>query len=248
MLGKPPEQARINLLTKTMKTHSGQLPLSMGREDLANWDNWLSRPETVALEQLLMTQLPEHSAYVWGVRSIGKSHLLQACCDALGEAARYVPMVDLIDYPPDQVLAGAELSQLIAIDDIDHAESHAVWQEALFALFNAVQESGGQLLVTANKSPQQLVDTLPDLRSRLSSLPVFQMPRFTEDQVAELLRIRGSAAGIEMTDEVVRYCALRLPRDPRAVVEFINKLDQLSLAQRRAVTIPFVRESGLLRV
>ena len=231
-----------------MKTHSGQLPLSMGREDLANWDNWLSRPETVALEQLLMRQVPEHSAYVWGVAGIGKSHLLQACCDALGEAARYVPMVDLIDYPPDQVLAGAELSQLVAIDDIDHAESDAVWQETLFALFNAVQESGGQLLVTANKSPQQLVDTLPDLRSRLSSLPVFQMPRFTEDQVAELLRIRGSAAGIEMTDEVVRYCALRLPRDPRAVVEFINQLDQLSLAQRRAVTIPFVRESGLLRV
>jgi DnaA family protein len=156
-------------------------------------------------------------------------------------------MVDLIDYPPDQVLAGAELSQLVAIDDIDHAESDAVWQEALFALFNAVQESGGQLLVTADKSPQQLVDTLPDLRSRLSSLPVFQMPRFTGDQVAELLRLRGSAAGIEMTDEVVRYCALRLPRDPRAVVEFINQLDQLSLAQRRAITIPFVRESGLLR-
>ena len=89
---------------------------------------------------------------------------------------------------------------------------------------------------------------LPDLRSRLSSLPVFQMPRFTEDQVAELLRLRGSAAGIEMADEVIRYCALRLPRDPRAVVDFINQLDQLSLAQRRGVTIPFVRESGLLRV
>ena len=231
-----------------MKTHSGQLPLSMGREDLANWDNWLSRPETVALEQLLMRQLPEHSAYVWGVTGIGKSHLLQACCDALGEAARYFPMVDLINYPPDQVFAGAELSQLVAIDDIDLAESSGVWQEAVFALFNAVQESGGQLLVTADKSPQQLVDTLPDLRSRLSSLPVFQMPRFTEDQVAELLRLRGSAAGIEMADEVIRYCALRLPRDPRAVVAFINQLDQLSLAQRRGVTIPFVRESGLLRV
>jgi len=40
---------------------------------------------------------------------------------------------------------------------------------------------------------------------------------------------------------------LRLPRHPRAVVSFINQLDKLSLAQRRAVTIPFVRESGLLR-
>ena len=231
-----------------MKMQSGQIPLSMRREDLANWENWLSRPDTVALEQLLMGQLLEHSAYVWGASSIGKSHVLQACCDAQGEAARYVPMVDLINYPPDQVLAGAEVARLVAIDDIDCAESNPGWQEPLFALFNAVQESGGQLLVTASKSPQQLVDMLPDLRSRLSSLPVFQMPRFTEVQVAELLRLRGIAAGIEMADDVVRYCALRLPRDPSAVVDFINQLDQLSLAQRRGVTIPFVRESGLLRV
>ena len=157
-------------------------------------------------------------------------------------------MVDLIDFPPDQVLAGAEAARLVAIDDIDRAESNPAWQESLFALFNALRESGGQLLVTASKSPQQLVDMLPDLRSRLSSLPVFQMPRFSEDQVAELLRLRGSAAGIEMADGVVRDCALRLPRDPSAVVDFINQLDQLSLAQRRGITIPFVRESGLLRM
>ena len=81
----------------------------------------------------------------------------------------------------------------------------------------------------------------------MSSLPVFQMPRFTQEYIAELLALRGLEAGIELSDDVARYCALRLPRYPRAVVSFINQLDQLSLAQRRAVTIPFVRESGLLR-
>jgi DnaA family protein len=101
--------------------------------------------------------------------------------------------------------------------------------------------------VTADKAPQQLLEALPDLRSRLSSLPVFQMPRFTEDHIAELLALRGVEAGIELSDGVARYCSLRLPRHPRAVVNFINQLDQLSLARRRAVTIPFVRESGLLR-
>ena len=65
--------------------------------------------------------------------------------------------------------------------------------------------------------------------------------------MAGLLRLRGEAAGIPLTDEVVHYCALRLPRDPKAVVQFIDQLDQLSLAQRRAITIPFIRESALLR-
>jgi DnaA family protein len=178
---------------------------------------------------------------------MGKSHILQACCDAEGLDARYIPLRDLVDFAPEQVLADAEIARLIAIDDIDCVESRAGWQEALFALFNASRETGAQLLVTADKAPQQLLEALPDLRSRLSSLPVFQMPRFTEDHIAELLALRGVEAGIELSDGVARYCSLRLPRHPRAVVNFINQLDQLSLARRRAVTIPFVRESGLLR-
>jgi len=230
-----------------MTQEPGQIPLLMRSEDLATWDNWLSRPETAALEQLLRSQVPEHSAYVWGGAGMGKSHILQACCGAEGLDARYIPLRDLIDFAPEQVLADVEVARLIAIDDIDCVESRAGWQEALFALFNASRETGAQLLVTADKAPQQLLEALPDLRSRLSSLPVFQMPRFTEEHIAELLALRGLEAGIELSDDVARYCSLRLPRHPRAVVRFINQLDQLSLAQRRAVTIPFVRESGLLR-
>ena len=230
-----------------MTEEPGQIPLLMRSEDLANWDNWLSRPETAALEQLLRGQVPEHSAYVWGGEGMGKSHILQACCDAEGLNARYIPLRDLVDFTPEQVLADTEIARLIAIDDIDCVETRHGWQEALFALFNASRETGAQLLVTADKAPQQLLEALPDLRSRLSSLPVFQMPRFTEEHIAELLALRGVQAGIELLEDVARYCSLRLPRHPRAAVRFINQLDQLSLAQRRAVTIPFVRESGLLR-
>ena len=230
-----------------MTEKPGQIPLLMRSEDLATWANWLSRPETAALEQVLRGQVPEHSAYVWGSEGMGKSHILQACCEAEGLNARYMPLRDLVDFAPEQVLADTEIARFIAIDDIDCVESRPCWQEALFALFNASRETGAQLLVTADKAPQQLLEALPDLRSRLSSLPVFQMPRFTEDHIAELLALRGAEAGIVLTDDVTRYCSLRLPRHPRAAVRFINQLDQLSLAQRRAVTIPFVRESGLLR-
>jgi DnaA family protein len=230
-----------------MTEEPGQIPLLMRSEDLATWDNWLSRPETAALEQLLRGQVPEHSAYVWGGDGMGKSHILQACCEAEGLNARYIPLRDLVEFAPEQVLADTETARLIAIDDIDCVEFRPRWQEALFALFNASRETGAKLLVTADKAPQQLLDALPDLRSRLSSLPVFRMPRFTEDHIAELLALRGVEAGIELSGDVARYCSLRLPRHPRATVRFINQLDQLSLAQRRAVTIPFVRESGLLR-
>ena len=48
-----------------MTEEPGQIPLLMRSEDLATWANWLSRPETAALEQLLRGQVPEHSRAHW---------------------------------------------------------------------------------------------------------------------------------------------------------------------------------------
>ena len=225
-----------------------QLPLAMQREDLASWENWLSRPETAALEQLLASgSSMQHSAFLWGGEGSGKSHILQATCEVQAHSARYVPLAELVAFPPEQVLAGAERAHLLALDDIQSVEGNPLWQEALFGLFNLFQESGGRLLVTSSKAPQHSHAVLPDLRSRLSSLPVFQIPRFSDEQIADLLRFRGQSAGLKMSEEVVRYCALRLPRNPNRIVEFINALDTLSLAESRAITIPFVRQSTLLR-
>ena len=209
-----------------MTQEPGQIPLLMRSEDLATWDNWLSRPETAALEQLLRSQVPEHRPMYGAVQ--GWARAISSRPVAMWrDEARYIPLRDLVDFTPEQVLADTEIARLVAIDDIDCVESRHGWQEALFALFNSSRETGAQLLVTAEKAPQQLLEALPDLRSRLSSLPVFQMPRFTEDHIAELLALRGAQAGIELSDDVARYCSLRLPRHPRAAVRFINQLDQL---------------------
>ena len=226
---------------------SSQIPLPIRLEDYATWRNWISRPETKALEEWLASgESGPGSAYLWGSSGTGKSHLLQACCELVGQQARYVPLADLQRYPPDQVLAGAEGAKLIALDDIDSIEQDLAWQESLFGLYNQCQESDACLLVAATQPPQQLVNMLADLRSRLSSLPVFQLPRVTETHLAELLRLRATAAGMNLSEEVVTYCVMRLPREASAAVAFIEQLDQLSLAQSRAVTIPFIRDTGLL--
>lgn len=239
-------QANRQRFGQTM-TRGAQIPLPMRREDLATWENWLSRSATEALERWVGTAPEEkRSAYVWGSAGMGKSHVLQACCDRGGNDARYLPLHDLLNYPPEHVLAGVEEAGLIAIDDIDAIESESHWHEPLFNLFNQSQERGGCLIVAAACAPQRLSRLLPDLRSRLGSLPVFHLPAFSEDHIAALLGLRAQAAGLQLSDEVGRYCALRLARDPRAVLGFIEQLDHLSLAQSRAITIPFVRESGLL--
>ena len=224
-----------------------QIPLPIQREDFATWQNWLSRFDTEPMEQWLsMGQPVSQSAYLWGGSHVGKSHVLQACCHLAGHDARYLPLADLLRFPPDEVLAGAHLASVVAIDDMDCIENDEGWQEPLFTLFNRCMESGVQLLVAASKAPAQLSALLPDLRSRLTSLTIFQLPHFSEEHIAALLRLRAEAAGITLSNEVLQYCALRLPRDAQKVVQFMEQLDRLSLAQSRPVTIPLIRESDLL--
>ena len=230
-----------------MTIGSQQIPLPIQREDFATWQNWLSRGETQPLEQWLsMSEPVSQSAYLWGGSSVGKSHVLQACCQVAGHDARYLPLAELLHFPPDQVLADAHLASVVAIDDIDWIETDGAWQEPLFTLFNRCMESGVQLLIAASKAPAQLSALLPDLRSRLTSLTIFQLPHFSEEHIAALLRLRAEAAGILLSNEVLQYCAMRLPRDARQVVQFMEQLDRLSLAQSRPVTIPLIRESDLL--
>ncbi len=224
-----------------------QIPLPIQRQDFATWQNWLSRPDTESLEQWLSMGEPvSQSAFLWGGSSVGKSHVLQACCQLASHDARYLPLAELLRFSPDQVLDGAHQASLVAIDDIDCIENDGAWQEPLFTLFNRCMESGGQLLIAASKAPAQLSELLPDLRSRLTSLTIFQLPHFSEEHIAALLRLRAEAAGIILSNEVLQYCSVRLPRDARRVVQFMEQLDRLSLAQSRPVTIPLIRESDLL--
>ena len=224
-----------------------QIPLPIQREDFATWQNWLSRLDTQPMEQWLsMGQPVSQSAYLWGGSHVGKSHVLQACCHVAGHDARYLPLADLLCFPPEQVLADAHLARVVAIDDLDGIETDAAWQEPLFTLFNRCVESGVQLLVAANKAPAQLSGLLPDLKSRLTSLTIFQLAHFSEEHIAALLRLRAEAVGITLSNEVLQYCTMRLPRDALKVVQFMEQLDRLSLAQSRPVTIPLIRESDLL--
>jgi len=59
-----------------------------------------------------------HGCWLWGATATGKTHLLQAVCDAAGDRAIYVPLSMLADAGPE-ILEGLASRDLICIDDVD---------------------------------------------------------------------------------------------------------------------------------
>ena len=87
---------------------------------------------------------------------------------------------------------------------------------------------------------------LPDLRSRLGSLTVYQLAKFREQELEALLAFRAARRGIKLSSEVLGYLLARMPRSVPAVMALLEELDREGLARGRAITIPLIASLKLV--
>ena len=74
-----------------------------------------------------------HGCWLWGAPATGKTHLLQAVCEAAGDRSVYVPLSMLAAAGPE-ILDGLASRELICIDDSDCVMGQPAWEAALFDL------------------------------------------------------------------------------------------------------------------
>ncbi|MCK5335370.1 MAG: DnaA regulatory inactivator Hda, partial [Gammaproteobacteria bacterium] len=168
----------------------------------------------------------------------------QAACkmaSSHGLTASYLPLDEMPGVTTD-ILQGVEHLDLVAIDGLDAVLGDVDWELALFSLINQARESTVSLVFAAEKNPAELDMILPDLRSRFTWGPVFQLKSLSDDEKRSALQTRAAARGLELPDNVASYLLENYPRDLFVLFDNMDKLDQASLVQQRRLTIPFVRE------
>ena len=182
----------------------------------------------------------ESGCWLWGGPATGKTHLLQATCDRAGDRSVYIPLATFHEADPG-LLEGLESRELVCIDDLDVIAGHDGWEHALFVLCNQLLDVGGRLVVAAQTAPRSSSFRLPDLVSRLSRLPVFQVQSLGEAERGAALQLRARHRGLELPDETARYLLSRSRRDMSSLYNLLDKLDAEALRAKRRLTIPFVK-------
>jgi DnaA family protein len=231
---------------------SAQLALNVRLRDGASFENFqpgpnrepLARLEAVCAALVAGAPAPERVLYLWGPAGSGRSHLLQAACRALhdgGCAPFYLSLAETAGLVP-AVLEGAERAALVCLDDCEAIAGSPGWERALFALCERLRAAGGVLLAAGAAAPAALGLALPDLASRLGWGPVYQLATLDEAGRLAAIQLRARNRGLELGEDVVRYILARYPRDMASLFALLERLDRASLASRRRVTIPFLRE------
>lgn len=222
-----------------------QLALAIKLNDEAtltdfNWEN-----NTLLQQQLksMLTLKEDRLLYLWGSKGCGKSHILQACCQAVNstQSAIYLPLTLLKEWGP-QTVEGIEDQTLICIDDIDTIANVPEWEEALFHLYNRIKDMEKSLLIiSGNQPPAMMAIQLADLRSRLGWGLVIQLNELSDDEKISTLKLHAFKRGFDLPEGVAQFLLNRCSRNMHDLHQLLNQLDDASLAAHRKITIPFVK-------
>lgn len=223
-----------------------QIPLQVTFRDDAVFEDYLPGNNAVAIGTLrqALARLGDHLIYLWGPAGVGVSHILQASINDLqlqGLETLYLPIKDCIEFGPE-ALDGLDELDAVAIDDVDLLAGHHDWQEALFHFYNRMRDSGRLILIGAQHSPLHLGIELADLKSRLSSGLTLQLTPLDDEQRIDWVIWKARRRGLVVEREVAEFLILRHNQNMKELVATFDRLDTASLAAKRRLTIPFLKQ------
>jgi chromosomal replication initiator protein len=199
--------------------------------------------------------------FIYGGSGLGKTHLMHAIGTFLIEnnADINVLYVSSEMFTNEFIKALSEKKMedfknkyrkvdVLLIDDIQFLEGKETMQEEFFHTFNTLYEANKQIVITSDRSPNNLVNLSERLRSRFSwNLIADLKPADYETRVA-ILRRKAENSGLSYTDEVNNVCcfiAEKITNNIRELEGAFNRVVSFSTLLDEELTVNFAK--GLLK-
>ncbi len=222
-----------------MPAHAArQLPLELPHVVSFRRDDFLEAPANENALALIEAwpEWPVNSAAIAGPHGAGKSHLASIWAERTG--ARVLPARLLSrDEVPASLATGALVIENLAPGEFD--------EPALFHLLNLAREEGAWLLFTSLRTLESGVAKLPDLASRLRTIPAVKLDAPDDPLIAAVLVKLFADRQITVDQDVIAYLLPRMERSLGSARDLVARIDAAALAAGRPPTRAFV--SALLR-
>jgi chromosomal replication initiator protein len=194
--------------------------------------------------------------FIYGSTGLGKTHLLQAIGQYVGEHSRdlsvcYVTserfMNDFINSLRDKRIEGFKQRYrtfgVLLIDDIQFLEHKERIQEEFFHTFNTLYEAGKQIIISSDRPPRQIATLEQRLRSRFEwGLMTDIQPPDLETRIA-ILQKKVRADGIGVADpQLLTFIAGRVSTNIRELEGALTRVVAFSSLTGRPMTVDLAQD------
>lgn len=226
-----------------------QMPLNITLRHEASFDSFVAEAESLAmvLYQLQMAIIRQQAGawYFYGPEGVGKTHLLQAACRFAQQWERRCVYLNLEDDEvrnfPD-LLKGLEEMEVLCLDALDAVLPDSNWQDRLGQVLLHAQTLGHMVLLSGQQPMADWPLQSEVLADALATVvPVSVMPLVERESIMLAVQRHGQVRGLQLPKNVISYLIRVFGEDLEAVLLALQRIEQVSLIEKRRITLPFVK-------
>jgi chromosomal replication initiator protein len=194
--------------------------------------------------------------FIHGGVGLGKTHLLQAICqrilrDRPDANICFISCSTFMDLFHECVKAGRmqdfrhhfRTADVLVIDDIHFLSKHEQSQEEFFHTFNALYQSGRQIVLSSDAAPSEIPDLEERLTSRFNCGLVARIERPCYETRVSIIKSKAALHDLDIPDDVPAYIAARLDTNIRELEGALTKIRGFALAEGRPITLELAKRA-----
>jgi chromosomal replication initiator protein len=194
--------------------------------------------------------------FIHGGVGLGKTHLLQAICqrilrDRPDANICFISCSTFMDLFHECVKAGRmqdfrhhfRTADVLVIDDIHFLSKHEQSQEEFFHTFNALYQSGRQIVLSSDAAPSEIPDLEERLTSRFNCGLVARIERPCYETRVAIIKSKADLHDLDIPDDVPAYIAARLDTNIRELEGALTKIRGFALAEGRPITLELAKRA-----
>ena len=202
---------------------------------------------------------PFNPLFIHGPCGVGKTHLLQGICNALGKRRRnsrpltwrYVTGEQFTNEFVQSIKARkmAELREryrkldLLAIDDVHFLSAKRATQDEFLHTFNTIESAGNQIVMASDAHPRMVGQFNAQLISRFMAGMVVKIEPPDKATRIEILARRARRMKLTISPDVLEYVAIHIRGSVRELEGALVKLAALSELAGKPVSLALATEA-----
>ncbi|MFI3215435.1 MAG: DnaA/Hda family protein, partial [Methylococcales bacterium] len=140
------------------------------------------------------------------------------------------------------ILKGIDEYDVVCLDNVDTVVGNESWELAIYELMKYQYQKGHQLIISSSYLPNHLEVITSDLKEYLNWGLILQLKTLVDTNNIDALIFKADSMGFEISPQAGRFLVIQHQAELLDLWLLLEKIDRASLAAKRKLTVPFLKQ------